>query len=341
MNNPRALRVAALLLCAILPTFSAAGHPPKDMADAAKKFLAALTPEQRGTASIEFKSDERFNWHFVPRDRKGLALKEMTRPQRDLAHALFRSGLSERGYSKTTDLLTLAEILYNLENQAAHRDPGLYYVTIFGEPGKAPWGWRLEGHHLSYNITVGDKGVLGVTPSFVGANPAEVADGPRKGFRPLAREEDLARELVQSLDAAQRNMAIIATTAPRDIITGASRKAKPLEPLGIPAAKLTGPQQQLLESLIREYVFTYRNEIAEADWKKINAAGRDRLHFAWAGGVERGQGHYYRIQGPTFLMEYDNTQNRANHIHAVWRDFENDFGEDLLRKHYEQVTHGK
>ena len=254
---------------------------------------------------------------------------------------MLRSGLSDRGYTKATNIMLVIElVLKDLENGAARRDSGLYYVTIFGQPGPTAWGWRVEGHHLSLNFTVRGDEVLGVTPSFFGSNPAEVQRGPRQGLRVLGAEEDLGRELVRSLNEEQRKVAVIAATAPSEIITGNSRKANPLQPEGIGASDLTSKQQDALRTLIHEYVFRYRTELAEQDMKKIQQAGFEKIHFAWAGPIEPGQGgHYYRVQGPTFLLEFDNTQNNANHIHTVWRDFENDFGEDLLRKHYETVKH--
>jgi len=303
--------------------------------------VAALAPDQKAKAVFDFKEDERFDWHFVPKPRKGLPIKDMTPPQRLLAHALLSSGLSQRGYMKATTIMSLEQILYDLENRPPSRDADLYFVTIFGEPGKGPWGWRVEGHHLSLNFVVGNDQVLSVTPSFFGANPAQILSGPRKGLRVLGGEEDLARKLVTSLTEEQRQSGVITNVAPRDIITGADRKAKSLEPMGIAASKLTKPQRELLFSVIKEYVFRYRGEIADAELKAIQQAGDEKIHFAWAGGLEPGQGHYYRIQGPTFLMEYDNTQDKANHIHSVWRDLQNDFGEDLLRKHYEQSPHAK
>lgn len=311
------------------------------MADAAKNFVAALKPDQQAKAVFEWKEDERLNWHFIPKPRKGLPFKEMNSPQRALAHALLSSGLSQRGFAKAATIMSLEQVLFDLDDNAPSRNAELYFFSIFGQPGKQPWGWRIEGHHLSLNFAVAGDEVLAVTPSFLGANPAQVQTGPRKGLRVLAVEEDLARELVKGLDAEQRKTALVATDAPRDIITGNARKANSLEPLGIAASKLTAPQKELLMKLIEEYVFRYRSEIAESDLKKIRQAGDDRIHFGWAGGLQPGQGHYYRIQGPTFLMEYDNTQNNANHIHAVWRDLQNDFGEDLLRKHYEQAPHSK
>ena len=335
--------ISALLsgiLC--LSHFPALGHghsPAEEMTEGANNFLAALTPEQKAKTVFEFKNDERFDWHFIPRARKGLPFGNMTAPQRQLAHALLSSGLSQRGYMKATTIMSLEQVLHDLENQAPQRDAELYFVSIFGQPGKEAWGWRVEGHHLSLNFTVADDQVLSVTPSFFGVNPARVLSGPRKGLRALGWEEDLARKLVTSLDDTQRSSAILSNTAPRDIITGADRKAKSLEPMGITASKLTKAQREILFSLIEEYVYRYRSEIADAELKSIQKAGDQKLHFAWAGGLESGQGHYYRIQGPTFLVEYDNTQDRANHVHSVWRDLQNDFGDDVLRRHYDQTPH--
>ena len=328
------------ILCLQYFTSLVHGHSPaEDMAEGANNFLAALTSGQRVKAVFEFKDGERFDWHFVPKARKGLPIKDMTPPQRLLAHALLSSGMSQRGYMKATTIMSLEQVLHDLENQAPHRNPDLYYVTVFGQPGPAAWGWRVEGHHLSLNFTVADDQVLSVTPSFFGANPAEVLSGPRKGLRVLGAEEDLARKLVKSLNPQQCKSAILTNTAPQDILTGADRTAKALAPMGISAAKLTKPQQELLLALVKEYAFRYRAEIADADLKAIQKLGVNKLHFAWAGGLEARQGHYYRIQGPTFLLEYDNTQNDANHIHSVWRDLHNDFGGDLLRKHYEEAPH--
>ena len=239
--------------------------------------------------------------------------------------------------------MSLEQILHELEaGKGPRRDPELYYVSIFGKPGPTEtWGWRVEGHHLSINFTVVKGEHVSATPSFLGSNPAEVREGPRKGLQVLAEEENLGRQLVKSLDAGQRKSVLLKAEAPRDIITGNERKAKPLELAGLSAAKMTRQQSDLLLTLIREYVYRHRPDVAKLDLDKIQKAGTEKIYFAWAGGLERGDGHYYRVQGPTFLLEYDNTQNNANHIHAVWRDFENDFGEDLLRKHYDQVPHTK
>src|SRR5258706_5271932 len=202
--------VTKLVYCIQLFALSVFAHSPsEEMSQAATNFLAALTPEQQAMALYEWKDEERFDWHFVPKPRKGLPFKEMTSAQRALAQALLSSGLSQRGYAKASTIISLEQVLFDLENKAPKRNADLYYVTIFGKPGNGIWGWRVEGHHLSLNFAVKDGEVPGVTPSFFGSNPALVQAGPRKGLRPLASEEDLGRELVKSLDANQRKTPII------------------------------------------------------------------------------------------------------------------------------------
>lgn len=314
----------------------------EEMAAAANKFLDSLTPEQRASATFDFKSDERSNWIFVPKVRQGLTIKKMTPAQRALAHTLLRSGLSAHGYEKATNIMSLENVLKQLEapGGAMVRDSELYYFSIFGKPdANGTWGWRTEGHHFSANFTVIKGELFSGTPSFMGDNPAEVRAGPRKGLRVLAEDEDLGRALIKALSEEQRKVAIFETTAPKEIITSNKRKVMPLETAGLAAAKLTPEQATQLKSLVKIYVNRLRGDLADADWKKIESAGWDKVYFGWAGGIEKGDPHYYRVQGPTFLIEYDNTQNDANHIHAVWRDFNNDFGEDLLRKHYAETPH--
>jgi hypothetical protein len=310
----------------------------EEMATAATNFWAALTPEQQQKAAFDFKDDERLNWHFVPRERKGLPWKDMTMAQRHLAHALLASGLGQRGYIKATSIMSLEDILREMEaGRGPKRDPENYFFSVFGKPGaNATWGWRVEGHHLALNFTIaGGKAVAGA-PAFFGTNPGEVRQGPRKGLRVLAAEEDLGRQLVKSLSDEQRQAAVTSKEAPKEIITGNKQRITLGEPRGAPMAKLTTEQQAALKALVQEYAHRLRREMAEQDLAKIAAAGWEKVHFEWQGGVEPGEGHYYSIQGPTFLVEYDNTQNNANHIHTVWRDPASDFGEDLLKKHYEQ-----
>ena len=348
MNTTRSF--PTLLLSLQLSVLSARAHTAADaqvvseeMAAAANNLLATLNTEQAAKAKYPLADNERFNWHFVPRERKGLPLKEMTPEQKHLAHALLSTAMSHRGYLKASTIMSLEQVLRDLEQgKGPTRDPELYFVTIFGAPDpKGTWGWRVEGHHLALNfMLVGGKEVS-VTPSFLGSNPGEIREGPRKGLRVLGVEEDLARQLVRSLNDEQKKVAIYTNSAPREIITGNDRKAKALNPMGISSAKLNKAQTELLWRVIKEYVYRYRPELADQDLSRIEKGGAKSLYFAWAGSVEPKEGHYYRVQGPTFLLEYDNTQNNANHVHAVWRDFEHDFGDDLLRQHYERVPHEK
>ncbi len=328
----------------LVATFCRAHVAGEEMAAAAHKFLDSLTSEQRAKATFDFKNDERSNWFFIPKVRQGLTIKSMTPAQRVLAHDLLRSGLSAQGYAKATNIMGLEPVLKELEGAAGNmvRDWELYYFSIFGKPeATGTWGWRVEGHHLSANFTIVKGEFFAGTPSFLGSNPAEVRQGPRKGFRVLAEDEDLGRTLVKALNEEQRKTAIFDTSAPKEVITSNKQKVMPLETVGLPASKLTSEQVDQLKKLVTAYVNRLRGDLAELDLKKIDKAGWQKVYFAWAGGIEKGDPHYYRVQGPTFLIEYDNTQNNANHVHAVWRDFDNDFGEDLLRKHYQETPHDK
>ncbi|HWB95437.1 MAG TPA: DUF3500 domain-containing protein [Bryobacteraceae bacterium] len=309
------------------------------MSETANRFLASLTAEQRAKATFQFQDEERLNWHFIPRVRKGLPIREMSPAQKHLAEALLSAGLSQQGYIKAVTIMSLEDILRILEQgKGPERDPEKYYFSIFGTPSPdGTWGYRVEGHHLSQNYTV-VNGRLAGSPSFFGANPAEVKEGPRKGLRALGAEEDLGRGLIKSLDAEQQKVAIVDPTAYKDILTAASRKAA-LEgqPNGISAAKLKPKQFEMLMALLEEYARNMPDPIENAREDQIKKAGKN-IYFAWAGGTESGQPHYYRVQSPTFLVEYDDTQNNANHIHSVWRDYNGDFGLDLLKMHY-QTSH--
>ncbi len=312
-------------------------HAAQEMAQAALNFWSALSPELQAKCAFPFDNDERFNWHFIPRERKGITWNDMSPAQQALAHAFLASGLSSRGYRQAESIMSLDQILKELEQgKGPLRDPNNYAFSVFGTPSeRGTWGWRFEGHHLSTNFTiVNGRAVAG--PVFFGTNPATVLEGPRKGLRVLAVEEDLGRELIKSLTPEQQKIAVYESTAPRDIITSNSRKANPGPPVGLAAGKMTAAQQKLLMTLVENYAFRLRSELADDDLAKISAAGFKEIHFAWAGELEPGKPHYYRIHGPTFLVEFDNTQNNANHIHTVWRDAKNDFGEDLLKAHYEK-----
>lgn len=333
---------AGALSVALLGTLPAgADSATSEMAGAANALLAALDAPKKAQATFELKDGERFNWTIIPRERKGLCWKDMTPAQRHLATSLLASGLSQRGFVKATTIMSLEQILLELEQgKGPKRDPEVYFWSLFGTPSETgTWGWRVEGHHVSLNFTIVEGRFVSSTPSMFGTNPAEVREGPRKGLRVMGAEEDLGRQLIRSLDAAQRSEAIVAEKAPADVVTIGLRNATPLQPDGLSAAKLNGPQKKLLRQIIEEYVRRARPEIADADLAEIDAAGFDKLTFAWAGPDQPGQGHYYRVQGPTFLLEYDNTQNNANHVHAVWREFKGDFGEDLLARHYRETPH--
>jgi hypothetical protein len=325
-----------LLFCAILSLpLGAAELPHAAISAAAVEFLATLDDSQKAKAALPFPSDERENFRFTPRDRAGLPLKEMTETQREAAMKLLDSTLSEKGKLKATQIMILEGVLAEIENNPTRRDTGKYYVSIFGTPGDPKgWGWRFEGHHLSANITlVEGKGISG-TPTFLGSNPGEVRQGKHKGLRVLAAEEDLARTLVSALLAAEKSAVIFSETPPAEILSAEERSVTALDPVGIPASEMSEAQRDALLTLISEYTGRYRSEIAAADMEKIKKAGIEKIRFGWAGGTQPGEAYYYRIQGPSFLMEAANVQNDANHVHATWRDFEGDFGRDLLREHY-------
>jgi hypothetical protein len=313
--------------------------PPPAMATAARAFLDSLTADQKKIAQYPFNAEERFVWFYTPVPRKGLTLKAMTELQRKLATNLLRAGLSEKGYAKAETIRLLEDVLVELGGNPVQRDKELYYFTIFGEPGpKATWGWRYEGHHLSQNWTVVNGTAMTTTPQFFGANPAEVRQGSRTGVRALAAEEDLGFELLRSLDAAQRQAAIIDATSPNDILTTNTKEAAIQEDRGLPVSQMTAAQRGVLLALIEEHAGAQTDPVARERLGRAKEA-MPSVKFAWMGGTEKAQGHYYRVQGPTFLIEFDNTQNNANHIHQVWRDFKGDWGRDLLAEHYKSAPH--
>ncbi|MEO7599138.1 MAG: DUF3500 domain-containing protein [Opitutus sp.] len=334
MRHPR--RLGFLVLFFSLVVSSTQAHAPAtDMLAAANSFLTGISPEQKAKATYPLTDKERENWNFVPLARAGLPLKEMTSAQQDLAMGLLRTGLSHQGSARAEAIMAMENVLKALENGAARRDPTLYYVTIFGTPAAdATWGWRFEGHHLSFNFTVFSGSHVYFTPSFIGSNPGEVRSGPKLGLRVLAEEDDQGRALIQSLDENQRRIAIFDTKAPGEIITANQHRVTALSPVGIAASALNANQRDALVALTKLYLNRCRSELAEAKWTEMSSHGLDQLTFAWAGGVERGEANYYRIQSPTCLIEFDNSQNQANHIHTVVRDFKGDFGHDLLAEHY-------
>lgn len=313
------------------------------MAEAAESFLESLSASQRSQATFPFDSDERERHHFIPPEtfeRHGGLLKEMTSDQKVRALDLLSSGLSIRGYQMAQQIMEVEGILGVLvegEGRQFARDQEEYWISVFGTPSTTgTWGWRWEGHHLSLHYTVVEGEATVSTPTFLGANPATVPDGPRKGLRAMREQEDTARELLASLDADQRRVAIFSDTAPGNILTQAEMVVDPLAPAGVRGADLSPSQRDRLMAIIESYISVMSHDIAELRRAEVREGGLDEVAFAWAGGTERGEVAYYRVQGPNFLIEYDNTQEDPNHIHAAFRDFDGDLGRDVLREHLEQ-----
>ena len=338
---------AALLGCSRQSPPNAEGAPGVDtsaLPATAGTFLSTLNASQRASALFSFDDPERSNWAYVPRARAGIPLKAMDDEQRAAAFGVLGTGLSARGTSLARGIIELEGALRALEGTMSglmlRRDPELYYLSFFvGPRDTQPWGWRFEGHHLSVNVTeLGAHGQI-VAPLFMGANPARVPRGPREGHRLLAAEEDLAFELLQMLDPDQRARATIAAQTFGDIVTRNDPAVRPMALAGLPAAGMTIAQQGQLRRLLELYAGRMADSSASRQLRRIEDAGFGRLHFAWAGAHQPRSPHYYRIQGPTVLVEYDNTQGGANHIHTVWRDLENDFGGDLLRRHHSGQPH--
>jgi hypothetical protein len=353
LRAPRSGGRVILWLGCVLAYFAAtyaADRSPANMANAASKFLSSLTPEQRQVAAFAFDNvAERERFGFVPTEmhaRVGLTIEKMTPPQREAAHNLLKAGLSQKGYATTTAIMELEALLHEIENAPGakpnkiERNPLKYYVWVFGTPAaKGTWGWKVEGHHVSLNFTIVNGSMVATAPHFFGSNPAEVRDGPKKGLRVLGYEEDPARELLMSLTEAQRAKAVFNTTAPNDIVTRNTSTVKPLEPAGVPATELQPKQREMLMRIVDAFTSVMAADIAADRMASLKKAGLDNISFAWAGEFERGKRHYYRVQGPTFLIEYDNTQGNGNHVHSVWRDFNGDFGRDLLAEHVTSVKH--
>lgn len=311
---------------------------------AAREFLASLSPELRKAASFPANAPERRAWNYVPMDRVGVSMLQLDDAQSEKLGPLLASALSPGGLLTARDVIKHENILRRVETEAGidatRRDPGRYTTAVFGTPGAvAPWAWRFEGHHLSVNVTRLPGQPPIVAPLFVGANPAIVKNGPNVGYRMLAAEEDLGRELVKMLTAQQRSRAMIQAEAFGEIVTRNDPKVAPLETQGLAAADMSAGEQAQLRRLLDVYIGRMNEASAKDQWARIERAGFGKLHFGWAGGIEPGEPHYYRIHGPTALVEYDDTQNGANHIHTVYRDLERDLGGDVLGAHYRTDRH--
>ena len=308
-----------------------------EIAEACNNLLSSLNADQKAKATFDFRDGERIFWYYPPMNRHGLTLRDMQANQRELAYKILDSSLAPDIAVKAKQIIEHELVLGPLEVEEGAvsfvRDPELYYWSIFGQPGgDGPWGWRVEGHHVSLHINAWDDKVISVTPFFLGANPAEVRKGPKQGLRILDRREDLAFELINSFSTEQKAKAIIHDKAPWDILTYNSSKAAVHNNEGVSGAEMTGTQKETLMSLIAEYVNQTRSELAEGKMADLREQGLDDFRVVWAGGLDRSSDHYYRIHGGNFLAEFDNVQNAANHVHSVWRDVANDFGEDHMRE---------
>ena len=309
----------------------------QDLSNLANEFLNSLTPQLESRTLFELDNEERYNMNFVPTRRKGPNFHDFNGAQKKAALALLKASLSQEGYRKSREIMELETVLFQIENNNPGRDALDYHFCIFGEPaGDSFWGWRFEGHHLSLNFTSDNNKIVSSTPSFMGTNPAIVNVQGFDRKQVLQQETELGFALVNSLDKTQLAIARFSENAPREIITGTHRKVKNIEPRGIYYSALTADQQKAFMKLLNVYIDNYELGYAEDLRAKIIAQGIDNLSFAWAGSLKPGKGHYYRIQGPTLLIEYDNIQNNANHVHSVVRDLTNDYAEDLLRKHYQK-----
>jgi hypothetical protein len=323
-----------MLFC-VLPALKA-----QQAVAAANQFINLLGNSQKPETVFPFDTEERYNFHFIPRERKGITFNEMNEVQKKAAITLMKTCMSERTFQKTQEIMQLDLVLKEIEKRKPDdhfRDPGNYHISIFGIPSaNTIWGWRFEGHHISFNFSFNKQQLVAGTPGFLGSNPAVVQEGPQKGTQVLKDETDVGFALLHSLTAEQLKNAIADTAAPKDIITFNNRNAMMQNSEGIRYPELTPEQQQLLLKVINLYIHRFTRLFADDMLKEIQQAGLNNLHFVWEGNTQPGIGHphYYRVQGPTFIIEYDNTQNNANHVHSVVRDLKHDFGGDELFEHY-------
>jgi hypothetical protein len=303
------------------------------MAEAAQGFLAKLSPEQRAQATFGYNDPERLNWHYIPKPRKGIPLKALDPAARDAAREFIATGLSKEGYQQAVNVMSLDDVLYLLETdewaaRRTRRDPLNYYLSVFGTPGdQGQWGWRLEGHHLSLNFSVLDGRVVSSTPEFFGANPAQLDAGPGRSLRVLAPLEDTAREIVRTCTPDQMKIVLVGNKAPNDVWS--TNKLQPIlmPEVGLLASEMSKDQQALLRHLLAEYLKASPTDIRAERESQLEAAGFGKIRMAWWGSLNRNEKHAYRLQGPTFLVEYNDTQNNANHVHTVWRSVAGDLNQ--------------
>lgn len=310
---------------------------------AAERLVQVTPPAQRAELLLPFSDVARSDWHYTPRRRDGVAWKAMSAAQRDAATALLRTALNERGLDKVRAVMALEITLRQLESSGPARDAENYAIAIYGEPGPGGWGWRIEGHHLSLHFSLDGDRHVATLPQFFGANPAVVArdvggGAPREGFRLLGSEEDLARQWLASLRPAQRARAVFSDRPFGDIVSGNAARARRLDAVGLPFAEMDAGQQAQVLQLVAAFADHLQPELAQARLARVQAGPLGAIRVGWAGSTAPRQPHYFRIQGANFLIEFDNAG--GNHVHSVWRDFDGDFGRDVLREHYLQAAGG-
>jgi hypothetical protein len=333
---------AACVICAGL-VVSFAPSREERMALAARGFQGSLTPELLEQASFDFDDAWRTDWHYVPRERKGVRLGDLSKAQRGALDLLLASGLSGKGIEKVEGVLALEKVLFDLENGNPGRDPGNYSVSIFGEPGSGkPWGWKLEGHHLSLNYSTLDESAISVTPHFFGAAPAKLSQWKEPGveFRVLGSEEDCARAFLAALDDGQREAAVHRGEPPGDILLVPGRETSSLAKEGLGADALGKAQLELLLALVSEFTSNVAGAPASRALASVRAAEPKDVRFLWIGSIEQGEPFYFRVHTSDFVYEYENGRPGADHIHVLWRDVKDDFGAGLLASHL-QREHGR
>ncbi len=333
-----------VLLLLLLP-FSLVSQEITDTNSGSANALAlinSLSDVQKKIALFSFDEMNRYDWHYVPPtmvSRIGFCVKDMDNIQKQHLDRMLQNFLSKEGYTRTKTIMDFEKLLKEMQPENINRIPENYFVSIYGSPGKdSLWGWKFTGHHLTLNFTV-LKDKIAFAPFFFGIYPSEVKEGPKKGLRVLKEEEDLGFELVNSLSNSQKQKAIFQLKAFTDIVTTNSAQVAPLKPVGILAMEMTISQKAILNKLLVAYLLSMPPAIAQTRMKKITAEDMNSIRFGWAGGTKPGIAHYFRVQGKTFLIEFDNTQNNASHIHTVWRDFNGDFGQDLMKEHYSNSKH--
>ena len=357
----RLIAIICLLVCCILQNKTTAQSTyNNEIKSAANEFITTLTPLQKRSAILSFDDTARVKWNNLPvgmRARAGISIGSMTEQQRIILHRILSATLSSQGYLKATGVFHLDNLLNMLVDTSYSKKEfdenvrqrlidlkwghGNFYLAFFGSPTEKNWGYKIEGHHLSVNITfTGDQ--LSVTPWFIGSDPAEIRVTQYAGWRLLGQEEDLGIKLINILSPAQQKKATMNTEVPADMITGAESGKRLIDCWGLKATEMDKGQKDILLRIIREYVFNMEFEKANSEYDKIIKAGIDNIYFGWIGSYEESKAHYFVLNGPTFLIEFDNAGGprlQGNHIHTIWREKGNEFGEDILKKHYSAEKH--